>query len=223
MSYNNSEYGGGGSSGANYYDNNADFTDRPSRPDEYHDTRYTGPDRYESSDNEFSSAAHHAAQHHSSADSGLFGSALNFLQERKAEYADPSRYEVDEQHAVQSHAAMYGGDEGQGQGQRTHDSGTVGAGAAMQALKMFTGGGGAGGGGDGGMDKNKLIGLAMAQAGKLWDEKAGSGANMVGDKQSAVNNAAETALKMFMKSGGGGLGGTGGPSGLMGLASKFLS
>lgn len=43
-----------------------------------------------------------------------------------------------------------------------------------------------------------------------------------GDKQSAINNAAEMALKMYMK-GGGGMGGTGGPSGLMGLASKFLS
>lgn len=169
--YNNPEYGGGGSSGQNYYDTTADFSDRPSRHDnpEYRDTRYTGPD-YSSPDNEFSSAAHHAQQHHSE-DSGLFSTALNFLSERKAQYADPGSYDVDEQHAVQSHQAMYGGDE-----QRTHDSGTVGAGAAMQALKMFTGGSG---GESEGFDKNKLIGLAMAQAGKLWDEKAGSGANMV--------------------------------------------
>ena len=175
---NNPEYGGGGSSGANYYDSNADFSDRPAQghDSQYRDTRYSGPPRHESSDNEFSSAAQHATQHHSSADSGLFNSALNFLNERKGEYADPSRYEVDEQHAVQSHQAMYGGHGGDA-GPRTHDSGTVGAGAAMEALKMFTGGGG--GGAEGGFDKNKLIGLAMAQAGKLWDEKAGSGANMV--------------------------------------------
>jgi hypothetical protein len=37
-----------------------------------------------------------------------------------------------------------------------------------------------------------------------------------------VNNAAEMALKMYMKSQGGGIGGTGGASGLMSLASKFL-
>lgn len=43
-----------------------------------------------------------------------------------------------------------------------------------------------------------------------------------GDKQSAINNAAEMAMKMYMQ-GGGGLGGTGGASGLMSLASKFLS
>lgn len=55
-----------------------------------------------------------------------------------------------------------------------HDSSTVGAGAAVQALKMFAGSG-SGGGSDGGLDKNKLIQLAMSQAGKLWDEKSGSG------------------------------------------------
>lgn len=37
-----------------------------------------------------------------------------------------------------------------------------------------------------------------------------------------MNNAAEMALKMYMKSQGGGIGGTGGASGLMSLASKFL-
>jgi len=48
-----------------------------------------------------------------------------------------------------------------------------------------------------------------------------------GDKQSAVNSAAEMALKMYMKSNGSGSQGTGGPSssgagGLLSLASKFL-
>lgn len=69
---------------------------------------------------------------------------------------------------MNAHQAMYGG----GSDERSHDSGTVGAGAAMQALKMFTGGGGSS---DGGMDKNKLMGLAMAQASKLWDEKNSTG------------------------------------------------
>ncbi|KAJ5085238.1 hypothetical protein N7532_010009 [Penicillium argentinense] len=201
--YNNQEYGGGGSSGQNYYDQNADFRD----------TRYTGPPQY-NDDDDFGSAAHHASEHHGSEDKSLFSSALSFLQDRKSEYSDPARYEVDETHAVNAHQAMYGGGSDEG---RSHDSGTVGAGAAMQALKMFTSGGSS----DGGMDKNKLIGLAMAQAGKLWDEKQASGANVSGDKQSAINSAAEMALKMYMK--GGGSSGTGGPSGLMGLASKFLS
>ena len=49
-----------------------------------------------------------------------------------------------------------------------------------------------------------------------------------GDKQSAVNSAAEMALKMYMKSNGSGSQGTGGPSssggasGLLSLASKFM-
>jgi hypothetical protein len=141
------------------------------RHGDYNDTRYSGNQSYSGGD-DFSSAAQHAQSHHSE-DSSLFNSALSFLNDRKGQFQDPSRIEVDEQHAVQAHNAMYnnGGDE---QG-RSHDSSTVGAGAAMQALKMFTSGGSS----DGGMDKNKLIGLAMAQAGKLWEEKQGAGASMV--------------------------------------------
>ena len=64
---------------------------------------------------------------------------------------------------------------------------TIGAGAAMQALKMFTGGGehaqGMGGHGSGmgagsaggGSSEGKFIGMAMAQASKLFDEQSGSG------------------------------------------------
>ncbi|KAF7712860.1 Uncharacterized protein PECH_001986 [Penicillium ucsense] len=165
-------------------------------------------------DDEFSSAASHAEQD-SGQDRSFFSSALSFLNDRKSQLSDPSRIEVDENHAVQAHNAMYNDNDDSG---RRHDSSTVGAGAAMQALKMFT----SGGNNDGGMDKNKLIGMAMAQAGQLWDKKSDSGAQMEGDKQSAINNAAEMALKMYMKSQGGGIGGTGGPSGLLSLASKFL-
>ncbi|KAJ5999887.1 hypothetical protein N7481_000296 [Penicillium waksmanii] len=209
MSYNDYNSGGNSGASANYYDQNADFRD----------TRYNGPPSYsnENQHDDFSSAAHHASQEHSSEDRSFFDSALSFIKERKGEYADTSKYEVDEAHAMNAHQAMYGG----GGDERSHDSGTVGAGAAMQALKMFTGGGGSGGGSDGGMDKNKLMGLAMAQASKLWDEKNASG-NVSGDKQSAVNSAAEMALKMYMKGGSGGIGGTGGAGGLMSLASKFL-
>jgi hypothetical protein len=119
-------------------------------------------------DDDLSSAASHAQEHHGSEDKSLFNSALSFIQERKGQYSG----DVDEQQAVNAHQAMYGSGSSQGQ---THDSGTVGAGAAMQALKMFTGGSEGSGSSSGGMDKNKLIGLAMAQAGKLWDEKQGSG------------------------------------------------
>lgn len=121
---------------------------------------------------DFTSALHHAQNHHGSEDPSLFNKAVSFLQNNKDEYADPSRYEVDEDHAIRSHQAMYGGGGGDGE---VHDSRSVGAGAAMQAVKLFTSGGAQ----DGGMDMNKLIGLAMANAGQLWDEKASSGGNMV--------------------------------------------
>jgi hypothetical protein len=193
MSYNREEFGGGGSSGSNYYDQNADFSEQPRHghghhggeeyrggnddyrggQQEYRDTRYNGPDSYSGGD-DFSSAARHATEHHGdSSHSGLFENAMSFLNERKSQIQQGD-YEVDEQHAVQSHQAMYNSGSSEGQ---SHDSSTVGAGAAMQALKMFTGGSGSSS--DGGFDKNKLIGMAMSQAGKLWDEKQSGGASMV--------------------------------------------
>ncbi|PYI08740.1 hypothetical protein BO78DRAFT_395345 [Aspergillus sclerotiicarbonarius CBS 121057] len=177
-------------------------------------------------DSEFSSAHSHAQSHHSSYNQGeesypsqggsssggssgsdLFSTALGFLSSRKSQYAEQP--DVDEEHMVRSHQALYNNqDEGQ-----QHDSKSLGAGAAMQALKMFTSGSGGSSG-----DKNEFIGMAMAQASKLWDQKSGSG-SVAGDKQSAINSAAEMAFKMYMKSQGSGSSGTGG---LMSLASKFL-
>lgn len=151
-------------------------------------------------------AASHASTH-SSEDSSLFSQALKFVQERNSS----SDHEVDEEHAVNSHQRYEQGG--------NMDSRDLGAGAAMQALKMFnSGSSGATGGGE---DKNAFVGMAMAQASKMWDEKNGKG-EASGDKQSAINQAAEMAFKMYMKSQGSGSSGTGGPSGLMGLASKFL-
>lgn len=239
MSYNREEYGGGGSSGQNYYDQNADFSEQPRHghghghqggeqeyrggndeyrggggrggeqeyrggndeyrggggrggeqeyrggndeyrgggghggQQEYRDTRYNGADSYSGGD-DFSSAAQHANEHHGdSSHAGLYDNAMSFLNDRKGQIQQGD-YEVDEQHAVQSHQAMYGGGSSEGQ---SHDSSSVGAGAAMQALKMFTGGSESSS--DGGFDKNKLIGMAMSQASKLWDEKQSAGASMV--------------------------------------------
>jgi hypothetical protein len=88
----------------------------------------------------------------------------------------------------------------------------------MQALKMFTGG--SSGGSSGGGGQNQFIGMAMAQASKLFDQQSASGnAHPDATKESAVQQAAQTALQMYMKSQ---MGGGGGASGLMGLASKFL-
>jgi hypothetical protein len=95
----------------------------------------------------------------------------------------------------------------------------------MQALKMFTGGSQehASGG------QNKFIGMAMGQAAQLFDQQSSQGKTQSGaTKQDAVAQAAQMALKFYMKSemGGGGAaasgGSGGGMGGLMNLASKFL-
>ncbi|KAL3449056.1 hypothetical protein BJX65DRAFT_273998 [Aspergillus insuetus] len=156
-------------------------------------------------------AASHAAAHSSSSeDSSLFSTALKFVKERKSAYDNDN--DVDEEHVVNAHKRYE-------EGGNTMDSRDLGAGAALQALKLFNQGSGEQTGG--GKDKNAFIGLAMAQAGRMWEEKAGKG-EASGDKQSAVNSAAEMAFKMYLKSQMSGSEGTGGPSGIMSLASKFL-
>lgn len=63
--------------------------------------------------------------------------------------------------------------------------------------------------------------MAMGQASKLFEQQASQGNVAAGaSKESAVQQAGEMALKMYMKSQMSG--GSSGASGLMGLASKFL-
>jgi hypothetical protein len=71
----------------------------------------------------------------------------------------------------------------------------MGSAAAMQALKMFSGGGS--GNSQAGNSQNAFIGMAMGQASKLFDQQASSGNLAAGaSKESAVQQAAEMALKM---------------------------
>lgn len=120
---------------------------------------------------EFSSVLSHAQSHHGSSDNesnnALFNGALSMLDSRKDEFSDSGAYEVDEERYMRAHDSLSSGG-----GEGGHGSEDVGTGAAMQALKMFTSGGEGEGGG---MDKNRFIGMAMAQAGKVWDEKNESG------------------------------------------------
>jgi len=161
-------YGGGGGGGGNY-----------------------GGGGGRNDGDEFSGAMHHAEQHAgSSGDSSLFSNALGFLSNNKQNIGNS---DLDEQQAVRAHQAMYGGGGGGGGGYgggmggqgggQPHSAETVGAGAAMQALKMFTGGGGGGGqGGQGGMGsqgggggQSQFVGMAMAQASKLFDQQSAQG------------------------------------------------
>lgn len=89
----------------------------------------------------------------------------------------------------------------------------MGNAAAMQAMKMFTGGGSSGSG----STQSEFIGLAMSEASKLFEQQSSAGKVSSGaSKESAVQQAGEMALKMYMKSQAQSSGG------LMGLASKFL-
>ncbi|KAL5001682.1 hypothetical protein BDV10DRAFT_148614 [Aspergillus recurvatus] len=153
-------------------------------------------------------ALSHASAHASSEDSSLFSQALSFINQRKSEGVN---VDIDEEQAVDAHRRYEQGG--------NMDSKDFGAGAALQALKMFNSSSGQETGG--GKDKNAFIGMAMAQAAKMWEEKAGKG-EASGDKQSAINQAAEMAFKMYLKSQMSGSEGTGGPGGFMSLASKFL-
>ncbi|KEQ82301.1 hypothetical protein M438DRAFT_62070 [Aureobasidium pullulans EXF-150] len=160
---------------------------------------------------DYSSAAHTAAQHAgSSGDSNLFSAALGMLSGHKAKQED-----VDEDDAVKQHQQYYGGG---GQPQQASSS-SMGSAAAMQALKMFNQGGSSSGHGK---SQNDFIGLAMSQAAKLFDQQSSQGnVHQQANKQDAVASAAQMALKMFMKSQGGGTGSSSG-GGLMGLMSKFM-
>jgi hypothetical protein len=98
-SYNRRDEGRNESYGRDERRNDSYGRDEP-RHGDYNDTRYSGNQQYSGGD-DFSSAAQHAQSHHSS-DTSLFDSALSFLNDRKSQFQDPSRIEVDEQHAVQA-------------------------------------------------------------------------------------------------------------------------
>ena len=166
-----SEYGGGGRGSDNYYNQAQSFNT------ETQGRNYggAGPGNnldfqggVQDDDDDYSGAMSHAQQHSSgSGDDSLFSSVLGQLSGNKQRYQNE---DVDEEQMVGAHQAMYGGGGEEG---RQHGSETVGAGAAMQAMKMFTGGGGAGGQQGGG--QNALVGMAMGQASQLFDQQSSQG------------------------------------------------
>ncbi|KAK8072459.1 hypothetical protein PG996_005807 [Apiospora saccharicola] len=170
---------------------------------------------YGADDDDFSGAAEHATRSAgASADPSLFSTLLGALTQKKQSLASQ---EVDEEDAVKQHKKHYAGDEDGCEG----DNQSMGAAAAMQALKMFTGG--ASGNSQQGNSQSAFIGTAMAEASKLFDQKQAQG-QVSGDasKESTIMQAGELALKMYMKSKGGDSGGSSGGSGLLSLASKFM-
>ncbi|PLW05205.1 hypothetical protein PCANC_02594 [Puccinia coronata f. sp. avenae] len=166
-------------------------------------------------------AAIHASGNSGDAgDSSLFKSAVSFLKNQAQKKGDDDDDDIDEEKAVDAHDRAYNQNQGS-----SMDAKSMGAAAAMQAFKQFSQGGGGGSNQpknneDG---KSKLIGMAMAQAAKLFDSSGGASG---GQKQDAVNSAGSMVMKLLMKqklqqmSGGGGSGG-GGLGSLASMIGKF--
>ncbi|KAH7256449.1 hypothetical protein BKA59DRAFT_467523 [Fusarium tricinctum] len=150
----------------------------------------------------------------SSGDKDLFGSILGALGQKQNKLADE---DLDEEDAIKQHKETYNNDQSQ------QDSKSLGTAAAMQALKMYTQGQGQSSTGNSN-SQTAFLGLALAEASKLFDNKAASGKVSDGtSKESVIQQAGEVALKMYFKNQAGGGGQQGGAGGLMGLATKFLA
>jgi len=156
------------------------------------------------------------AQSHGSGNSELFSQGLSFVKSQMGNgNISAQNHEIDEQGVQNAHTEAY-----QNGNAGSLPASSVGAAAALQAIKNFTSGGGSASSGGGDM-KSKLMGMAMAEASKLY-ESQGAGS---GGKQEVINSAAETVMKFVMKSqmssmiGGGNSGGLGG---LASIAGKFL-
>ncbi|KAI1761674.1 hypothetical protein GGR53DRAFT_469111 [Hypoxylon sp. FL1150] len=162
-------------------------------------------------DDDLRGASEHASRHAgSSGDSDFFSGLLGSLSQKKQSLAQE---DLDEEDAVKQHKRFFEKDDDDDEA----DDKSMGSAAAMQALKMFTGG--QSGSTQETSSQSAFVGLAMAQASKLFDQQASQGkVSSDSSKDSAVMKAGEMALKMYMKS----QGGSSGSSSLLGLASKFL-
>ncbi|KAG9051311.1 hypothetical protein FS837_009578 [Tulasnella sp. UAMH 9824] len=148
------------------------------------------------------------AQSNGGDDSNVYSNAL------KNAKNSLSSSSFNESSVTQAHQAAYGGNN-----TGSMDADSLGSAAAMQAMQSLMGGGTLTP-----EMKTKLVGVAMAEAGKLMDQQgASSGAN----KQDAMSAAAKVAMQMLAQGGGGNptIGGanSGGLGQLAGLASKPLA
>ncbi|WVR04614.1 hypothetical protein IAU60_001625 [Kwoniella sp. DSM 27419] len=160
-------------------------------------------------------AAVSAADQHASngsQNSDLFSTAMGFLGNMNKDDTD-----VDEDRVQQQHQEAYG------QGNAGNMSANaIGSAAALQALKAFTSGNSQAASGGGGNMQSKMIGMAMSEAAKLFDQSGGAAS---GNKQDAVTSAGQTIMKLLLKSQFSGMtggGNSGGLSSLMSMAQKFM-
>lgn len=147
------------------------------------------------------------AQNHDQSNSGdqqLFGQVASFLQSK----AGNVQGDVNENELLNSHDKVNNSTD-------TVDSHEIGNAAALGAIRNVLGGGsGNTGSGD---FQQKLIGAAMAQAGKLFDQKQNAGQAGGGSKEDAMNKAGEQVMKLLVKNQVSGMIGGGNSGGLSGL------
>jgi len=126
--------------------------------------------------------------------------------------------DLDEDEVQQNHRQVY---QNGNAGNMSADA--IGSAAAMNVLKQFTSGSGSssssGAGGGGGGLQSMLIGRAMSEAAKLFDQSGGAAS---GNKQDAVSSAGGTILKLLLKSKFSGTTGGANSGGLSSLMSSFL-
>jgi len=147
-------------------------------------------------------------------DSSLFSSAMSHISNMNKH----DNHDVDDDDVIQKHEQAY--QQGNAGGMSANSMGTA---AAMQAMKMFTQGqGNTPAEQTGGNMQSKMIGMAMSEAAKLFDQSGGAAA---GNKQDAVNSAGTTIMKLLLKSQFSGTTGganSGGLGSMLSMASKFM-
>ncbi|KAM0441015.1 hypothetical protein ACHAPT_000320 [Fusarium lateritium] len=144
----------------------------------------------------------------SSGDKDLFSSILGSLGQKQNKLASE---DLDEEDAIKKHKKTYDDSEDE------EDDKSMGTAAALQALKLFNKGE-TKSSGSSSSSQSAFLGLAMAEASKLFDDKAAKGkVSSDASKESVVQQAGEVAFKMYLKNQGEQQGG------LLGLASKFMS
>ncbi|KAI9636396.1 uncharacterized protein MKK02DRAFT_45104 [Dioszegia hungarica] len=122
-------------------------------------------------------------------DSSLFSSAFGFLSNMNKDDKD----DVDDDEVLRKHDEAY--NKGNAGGMSAN---SIGSAAALQAMKMFTSGqSGNAEQSSGGNMQSKVIGMAMSEAAKLFDNSGGAAS---GNKQDAVNSAGMMMMKLLLKS-----------------------
>ncbi|KAK4462076.1 hypothetical protein QBC42DRAFT_297159 [Cladorrhinum samala] len=172
-------------------------------------------------ENDLKTAAKYAAVNtdNDADDKTFFKGILGHIDEKKDKLEEE---DIDEEEAITSHRSLFSS---AAPTPSSPSSSLLGSAAALEALKLFNSSPNTPAPATP-QSQNAFIGLAMAQAAKLFDQKSAQGQVSPGaDKQSAVMKAGELALKMYMKGNKGGSTGTGGLGGLgaAGLVGAYLS